>query len=82
MYATCDNLFANLRRWAIGQDENFITEALGYLLRQLLAKEPEAAVEILQRITNGKLQVTTDKLDSVNIRTQLTTEAGTLVYCP
>jgi hypothetical protein len=69
-------LLTNLHRLASGQDENFITETFVYVLRILISNEPKAASLILRAITDGFINVSTDEINSVDIKTQVTTESG------
>jgi len=69
-------LLSNLHRLASGQDENFITESFAYLLRHLISAEPSAAIVLLSRITNGILDLASDELIMVDIKTQVVTDFG------
>jgi hypothetical protein len=72
-----NNLLLRLHKWAWRQDENFLTEAFAHLLQHLLIDEPEAAVRILQSITNGFLALCPGEARSVEVRTQVFTVEGT-----
>ena len=52
-----NNLLVNLHKWASKQDENFTTEAFVFLLNYLLDHEPEIAVNVLRKMTDGFLSL-------------------------
>ena len=41
MASPSNNLFLRLHKWAVRQDENFLTESLAVVLEQLLVLAPE-----------------------------------------
>jgi hypothetical protein len=71
------NLFFNLHKWAIRQDENFTTEAFAHLLRYLRDFEPEAAVQILTKLVGNDSRISIGRLKELYIETQIPTEKGT-----
>ena len=52
MAAFQNNLLVRLHKWAFRQDENFLTETFAYVLEYLCEHEPEAASDIIFRLTN------------------------------
>jgi hypothetical protein len=75
MAAFQSNLFVRLHKWALRQDENFLTEAFAYVLEHLVKYEPQAAASILSHITNGLISSPAD-MPKVVIRTQVRGEQG------
>ena len=63
-----ENLFFNLHRWAVRQDENFTTEAYVYLLNHLFKYEPTIATNIIRKMTDGFLDLKKDQTEKINIR--------------
>ncbi|MFH1219134.1 MAG: PD-(D/E)XK nuclease family protein [Candidatus Eisenbacteria bacterium] len=74
--ATDNNLFGALHRWAAGQDENFTTGALVYLLQYLVKTEPTAALAVLNTLCGERLKWSPADADKVSIRCQACTERG------
>ena len=70
------NLFLNLNRWAIRQNENFTTEGLVYLLNHLLICNPPLACYFLKKMTNDFLDINDQKTGSVKIKTQTIIDEG------
>jgi hypothetical protein len=48
------NLIIRLHRWASRQDENFTTETFVFLLEYLMDREPEIAIDLLDRLTGSQ----------------------------
>lgn len=71
-----DNLLVQLHKRVSKQDENFLTDAFGHLLRHLCRHEPDVAVRVLFQLTQGRLHVGAENLCEVQISTQVTTEQG------
>jgi hypothetical protein len=69
-----DNLFDNLSHWAIRQNENFTTEALVYLLNNLISDEPKVACNLLMNLTDGFLKLNKNQIKQLTIRTQTVVE--------
>src|ERR1017187_5056899 len=76
MSAVQNNLFVRLHKWAIRQDENFLTETFAFLLEFLADNEPEAACELVARITGGIITLSPQQVRSLEIRTQITGADG------
>ncbi len=77
MYDEERNLLAQLHKLAARQDENFLTEAFAHLLRHLRDNEPHAAVDLLCRLTGGRVRIGPEGIrDRLTITTQVTTEQG------
>jgi hypothetical protein len=70
------NLFARLHKWAVRQDENFLTESLAVVLEQLLILAPEAGVRLVSRLTGGFIEVNSASAAIIEIRTQVETGQG------
>lgn len=70
------NLFARLHKWAVRQDENFLTESLAVVLEQLLILAPEAGMRLVSQLTGGFIEVNPDGANIVEIRTQIETGQG------
>jgi hypothetical protein len=73
---TDNNLLVLLHRWVVRQDENFTTEALVQLLRHLLRHQPVAALRLLTRLSGGRMALSADRANEVELKTQGTTEGG------
>jgi len=69
------NLFSNLNRWAIRQNENFTTEILVYLINHLLIVDPDIALNLLHKITDGFLYKISS-LNNIRINTQSVIDEG------
>jgi hypothetical protein len=76
MEAPENNLFLRLRKWASGQDENFCTESLVFVLRRLLDHQPDVGVRLLELLTDKLLHVPSGEAAKVRIRTQVGTAKG------
>jgi hypothetical protein len=72
-----NNLLLRLHKWAVRQDENFLTEALAHLLQHLLDEEPEAAVRLLESLTAGFFRLRPADARQVELRTQIILAEGT-----
>jgi hypothetical protein len=70
------NLFVDLNRWAFRQNENFITEALVYLLKFLLHEEPHIASKLLYNFTDGFLSLKQEDAINVKVKTQTVINEG------
>lgn len=70
------NLFARLHKWAVRQDENFLTESLGVVLEQLLILAPGVGTRMVGRLTGGLIDRPAEDAGSIAIRTQVETESG------
>lgn len=70
------SLFVSLRKWAGSQDENFITEALVYLIEFYIQHEVSAAIYLVGKITGERLSLASDELQSTSILTQIHSCAG------
>jgi hypothetical protein len=69
-------LLTSLHRWASHQDENFITEALVYLLNFCLVHEPQAAAYMIEKITGNLLSLKTNEINTISVTTQVHTNKG------
>ena len=71
-----DNLFYALNNWATQQyqDENFVTEAFVYILRELAQSNQTVAREVLKALTAGMLDIPESDLSKVRIQTHFKTE--------
>ena len=70
------NLLIRLHKWAIRQDENFLTESFAYLLEFLVENEPAAASHIISQLTGGLIELLPQHIRSLGIRTQISGEEG------
>ena len=71
-----DNLFSNLNRWAIRQNENFTTESLVLILKRLLSDKPDVACRLLKNFTDGFLDLSNEQATRTSIQTQTTIDEG------
>ena len=71
-----DNLFSNLNRWAIRQNENFTTESLVLILKRLLLERPDIACSLLKDLTDGFLDLSEEQAKRTGIQTQTTIDEG------
>lgn len=70
------NLFSALSRYATRQEENFLTEALVYVLNLLLEKTDAKGVEILQQICGDATASWFTDYGNISITTQNTIDEG------
>jgi hypothetical protein len=70
------NLLLRLHKWAIRQDENFVTEAFACLLEQLLLLAPEVGTRLISKLTAGSIRVAGDGASSIAIQAQVETGEG------
>jgi hypothetical protein len=70
------NLFARLHKWAVRQDENFMTESLAVILETLLEREPTVGTRLVSAITGGFISVAGEGAQALEIRTQISTAEG------
>jgi len=70
------NLLVALEKWASRQGENFLTDAFAHLLRHLRDNEPEAFVEVLSFLTDGRLTCEARRAGAVEITTQVAKDEG------
>jgi hypothetical protein len=71
-----ENLFSNLNRWAIRQNENFTTEVLVYLLNHLLDENPPLSCDLLRLLTDGKIVITEKQAKKVKVHSQAIIDEG------
>lgn len=76
MAESSKNLLVRLHKWAARQDENFITECFAHLVQHLIDNEPEAACNLLSRLTDGVIRAKPSDLRFVEVNTQITTREG------
>jgi len=72
-----NNVFSVLSKYAFRQEENYLTEALAFLLRLLLECNPPAGLGIINRLCGRDPASTFTNAASIAISTQVTTEQGT-----
>ncbi len=70
------NLFARLHKWAIRQDENFLTESLAVVLEQLLVLAPAVSMRLISRLTGDFIEPNPEAAGTIVIRTQVAVETG------
>lgn len=73
---TPNNLLVKLHKWAVRQDENFLTESFAHLLQHLLDHEPVAAVQLAARLTGGLIQLPPEHARQLELRTQVVADEG------
>jgi hypothetical protein len=71
-----NNLLLDLHKFAVRQDENFMTEAFAHMLRHLLKNEPRVGMNLLEKMTNGRLELGPEDVSDVQIATQVTKAYG------
>ena len=76
MAAPANNLFLRLHKWAVRQDENFLTESLAVVLEQLLVLAPDVGTRLVKLLTGGFLDVHAEDAGAMQIRTQVETGEG------
>jgi hypothetical protein len=74
MASPANNLFLRLHKWALRQDENFLTESLAVVLEQLLVLAPAVGTHLVGRLTGGFIEVPPEDASAIDLRTQV--EAG------
>jgi len=72
-----NNVFSVLSKYAFRQEENYLTEALAFLLRLLLERNPPAGLDMVNRLCGRDPVSTFTDPPSIAISTQVTTEQGT-----
>ncbi|HJT76955.1 MAG TPA: hypothetical protein VJ739_07100 [Gemmataceae bacterium] len=70
------NLFARLHKWAVRQDENFMTESLAVILETMLEQEPNVGIRLVSALTGGFITVDEEGAQTLEIRTQVSTTEG------
>lgn len=76
MAPSANNLFLRLHKWAIRQDENYLTETLAVVLEQLLVLAPAVGTRLVSQITGGFIDRPEDEASAIEIRTQIETGSG------
>jgi hypothetical protein len=71
-----NNLFSSISKYAARQDENYLTEALVYVLGLILQKTPKKSPEILSNICGPDTDGWFQNPEEVNISTQLSVVEG------
>jgi hypothetical protein len=69
-------LLPALHRLANGQDENFVTETLAFVLRYLINREQQAAIRLLRFITADFMNMSEINISTVDVKTQVSTKLG------
>ena len=72
-----DNIFSVLSKYAFRQEENYLTEALAFLLRLLLERNPPTGLDLVNSLCGRDPAATFTNATSIAISTQVTTEQGT-----
>lgn len=72
-----DNIFSSLSRYNSAADENYLTEALVFVTKLLLERNPTKGLELLNLLCCQREGALFGNPDSVLISTQVTTGAGT-----
>lgn len=70
------NVFSSLARYAVRQEENFLTEALVYLLNFLVERAEPSVLEVLQNICGGDCVLWFENHADIKITTQITVDEG------
>ncbi len=70
------NIFSILSRYAFRQEENYLTEALVYLLNTILEKEEQIGLVILTNLCGEKTAAWISESEVISIATQFSTEGG------
>lgn len=71
-----NNLLLTLHRWANQQDENFVTDSFAHLLRSLCSSDPEAACNVIEKLTQGVVRPSPNDARLIEVKTQISTEFG------
>lgn len=69
------DLYSSLFKWAHRQDENFLTDAFAFILKRLLASEPELGRQFVMWMCFGKEQQT-GFVGELKVATQTTIKEG------
>jgi hypothetical protein len=70
------NVFARLHKWALRQDENFMTECLAVVAQTLIEREPKAGVRLIRLLSAGLIALPSDDAALIEVRTQIGTSEG------
>lgn len=70
------DLFSLLSRYAMRQEENFLTESLVYLLNLILDREKEIGLNILEHLCGEKFSTWLENGSAISITTQFTVDEG------
>jgi hypothetical protein len=71
-----NNLLTKLQKWAVHQEENFVTESFVHLLLHVIKYEPAIALKILDKVSGSKLCINSSQIQHVRVRTQPYTQQG------
>ncbi len=71
-----NNVFVRLLKWSRGQEENYLTESLTFLIEYLKTNEPQIACEIIDFVTNGFLKLKASDAQACKLLTQLVVDEG------
>jgi hypothetical protein len=70
------NVFARLHKWALRQDENFMTECLAVVVQMLLDMEAEAGLRLVRLLSASLIAPPPEDASLVEVRTQIGTSEG------
>jgi hypothetical protein len=71
-----DNIFSTLAKYNSARDENYLTEALVFVINSLLLRERNAGIEILTRLCANGDDFSFYANEYISVTTQETTEQG------
>jgi len=72
-----NNVFTGSSKYALRQQENYLTEALAFLLRLLLERNPPTGLDMVSRLCGWDPAATFTNATSIAISTQVATAQGT-----
>jgi hypothetical protein len=70
------NLLVRLHKWAVRQDENFLSECLVLVCQALLEREPVPGALLLRRLTLDFLQAGPGDTSRIDLKTHANTDEG------
>ncbi len=70
------NIFSTLSKYTSSQEENFLTEALVYVLNTLIENEESEGKKVLQKLCGENTKNWFDDTDQISVSTQLSTDEG------
>ncbi len=76
MTAPSPSLLLRLHKLAVGNDENFLTETLAFLLDHLLVQEPPLCLELFNLLTGNLWRLGEEDLPIFEVKTQVGTVEG------
>jgi len=75
------DMFSTLASYGLASPENYLTEALAFVLRTLLRRSPGIAIEFLNRLAPNLPEHAFTQAEDIGVHTQVTTPVGRPDLC-